>query len=277
MHYTGTVMSVEAPIPARAFTAAVTVGKMAGMDVSEIRRTNLRGLAKRMAAEEGSPDQKGVSALANRTKRAQAQISHIIGDSPRNKPIGDKLARDIERELSLPHGWLDTLQKGPQQRGLRNISVWEEESDLPAESYVLLRRLDVKLAAGHGTHVEGEPQRMNVGQAFRADFVRRKGWTALTHFSVLCTGNSMEPTINDGDSVIVDVSDRVVRLGTKYVYAIRIGDDVKLKRLTRLVVGTILVESDNTSKAEYKSFEIPAETTENCEVLGRAVWRGGDL
>lgn len=63
----------------------------------EIRRENLRAIAN----EKG-----GITALANLIGKSQGQLSHLIGKAP-SKPIGEKIAREIEQKIGLERLWLD--------------------------------------------------------------------------------------------------------------------------------------------------------------------------
>src|SRR6185312_9552035 len=72
------------------------------MNVKEIRRRNLRALARLVG---------GVTHLAERLGKSQSQISHLIGTNP-VKNIGDKLAAEVERAFEKPNGWLDHEQEG---------------------------------------------------------------------------------------------------------------------------------------------------------------------
>ncbi len=67
------------------------------MNIKEIRRHNLRELAKSIG---------GVCRLADRMGRSQPQMSHLVSPKPR-KNIGDKLAAVIEQMFDKPSGWLD--------------------------------------------------------------------------------------------------------------------------------------------------------------------------
>lgn len=69
-------------------------------ELAKIRRKNLQLLS----AEIG-----GQQELAARLEREPAQISHLIGKTPR-KGIGPRLARHIEQRLGKPSGWLDVPQ-----------------------------------------------------------------------------------------------------------------------------------------------------------------------
>ena len=74
-------------------------------------------------------------------------------------------------------------------------------------------------------------------------------------------GDSMEPTLCEGDSVIVDVSEKTVRRDGMYV--IRIGDGLFVKRVQIPPRGLRLL-SDN-------EFYKPIDTTEeDIAIVGRA-------
>lgn len=68
-------------------------------DIKEIRRENMRALAKVAG---------GVSYLANVLSKSQSQISQLIGKCP-SKNIGDRIARQIEEIFNKPRGWMDVL------------------------------------------------------------------------------------------------------------------------------------------------------------------------
>jgi len=68
------------------------------MDNKQIRRLNLKDLV----AEAG-----GTAAFAELVHRSQSQISAMAHGY---KPMGDRLARDLEIHLSKPVGWMDAPQ-----------------------------------------------------------------------------------------------------------------------------------------------------------------------
>ncbi len=67
------------------------------MNVKEIRRKNLRALARAIG---------GVTQLAKHLGKTQSQISHLIGTNP-VKNIGDRFASHVEKIFNKPTGWLD--------------------------------------------------------------------------------------------------------------------------------------------------------------------------
>ncbi|MFN4134250.1 MAG: helix-turn-helix transcriptional regulator [Novosphingobium sp.] len=81
-------------------------------------------------------------------------------------------------------------------------------------------------------------------------------------------GDSMEPTLRDGDEILVDRARRALRAG---IYVIRLDDMLLVKRLEPGPAGTVRIISDN---AAYPRLERPLE---HVELVGRVVWKGGRL
>ncbi|MCW1381447.1 S24 family peptidase [Novosphingobium sp. KCTC 2891] len=81
-------------------------------------------------------------------------------------------------------------------------------------------------------------------------------------------GDSMEPTLRDGDEILVDRTVRPVRAG---IHVIRLDDVLLVKRLETGPAGTLRVISDNPA---YPRMERPFGEV---EIVGRVVWKGGRL
>ena len=76
-------------------------------------------------------------------------------------------------------------------------------------------------------------------------------------------GDSMEPTLRDGDYVLIDEN---INFGTNGIYAIQYGGQILIKRLQFKMDGTILIISDN-DKYDKEVFN-PNENQLPFEVLG---------
>lgn len=76
-------------------------------------------------------------------------------------------------------------------------------------------------------------------------------------------GDSMEPTLKDGDYVLIDEN---INFGTNGIYAIQYGGQILIKRLQFKMDGTILILSDN-DKYEKEAFN-PKENQLPFQVLG---------
>ena len=79
-------------------------------------------------------------------------------------------------------------------------------------------------------------------------------------------GDSMEPTLKDGDYVLIDEN---INFGTNGIYAIQYGGQILIKRLQFKMDGTILIISDNT-KYQSETFN-PQENQLPFQVLGLKV------
>lgn len=76
-------------------------------------------------------------------------------------------------------------------------------------------------------------------------------------------GDSMEPTLRDGDYVLIDEN---INFGTNGIYAIQYGGQILIKRLQFKMDGTILIISDN-DKYDKEVFN-PNENQLPFQVLG---------
>lgn len=129
---------------------------------------------------------------------------------------------------------------------------------------VELQRLDLSLSMGPGTliddYVEAEPVRFDpsfVRLITRAPYHRLKLVTGI--------GDSMYPTLNWGDTIMIDTTDRALAKQDA-IYWISVYGASGLKRLRAIGKGRVLVVSDNPSVPDQ---EVDAE---DLRIEGRAVW-----
>ncbi|MES1979747.1 MAG: S24 family peptidase [Pseudomonadota bacterium] len=152
----------------------------------------------------------------------------------------------------------------------RPIYAWEYEGDLPAGEFVMVPRLNVRLSAGHGRdQVEIELEKSSP-QAFRADWIRSMGLKPSALAAMTASGESMEPTIFDSDSLLMDTSQNEISDGK--VYGLWYDGGERVKRLFRLPGGGLRIQSDN---ARFSPIEVQGDYTDTIRVLGRIVHRSG--
>ncbi len=106
--------------------------------------------------------------------------------------------------------------------------------------------------------------------ALDRNWLRRAGCPqAETVAMATAVGDSMEPTIRDGDLLLVDTG--IADFRDDAIYLLALGETFRVKRVQRLLNGSVVVKSDNPAYAvETLSPEQAAET--NC--LGRVRWIG---
>lgn len=109
--------------------------------------------------------------------------------------------------------------------------------------------------------------------AFRHDWVRAAFRIAPDQLAMeVAVGESMHPTIRDGDLLLVDTTDRAV---TGFgVYVVEVAGERLVKRLQRKVDGSVVLISDNPS---YQADLVPPELAQGLNVVGRVVWAGGEV
>lgn len=138
------------------------------------------------------------------------------------------------------------------------------------EEFALIPGYNVQVAAGHGSIPGDEAPTREL--AFRRKWLRFRGLNENNLALVFAKGDSMEPTISDNETVMVDTSEKILRDG--HIYVIRNGDHLLVKRIQTLWNDGVQLLSDNK---EYPAQEISSTDLEVIEVIGRVVWVGKDL
>ncbi|KCX14526.1 helix-turn-helix transcriptional regulator [Acinetobacter pittii] len=124
---------------------------------------------------------------------------------------------------------------------------------------------DVEVSAGDGAlayHAKDSSNRL----AFRTDWLNSRGLHARDLHVVIARGDSMEPTISDKDSLLVNTAENMPKDG--HVYVIRSGDMLWVKRIQRHIDGSLILISDNKS---YPPMQIDLESTNDVKIIGKVV------
>jgi phage repressor protein C with HTH and peptisase S24 domain len=82
-------------------------------------------------------------------------------------------------------------------------------------------------------------------------------------------GDSMSPTVDDGDVVMVDLMES--RFKDDGIYVLRAGNDLSIKRIQRQPDGSLTIRSDN---AAYERLTVSPDMI---ALFGRVIWVGGRL
>jgi phage repressor protein C with HTH and peptisase S24 domain len=141
---------------------------------------------------------------------------------------------------------------------------------LPPDT-VLIARFDARASAGTGTQLDDSVmlEKVPFPAAFLPDKLRRKP----EHLALIeCTGDSMEPTLHDGDELLVDLSITTLRAGG--IYILRSAGALLTKRVSLRLDGTALIMSDNP---RYPTETVRRGDPTDIDVVGEVIWRGGSL
>jgi len=167
-------------------------------------------------------------------------------------------------KLADQQGWaLDWLLRGIGPRGIGLTAHVDEFAYVPL--------LPIEVSAGGGAFGGDETQRPEVHLAFRRDWLRHNHLAAEHLCAVQVRGNSMEPTLRRGDTVLINLQDQ--RLADGELLVVRIGLDggVVVKRAALTATGSWALRSDNQLAAT--DYLVSGETA----ILGRVVWVGVTL
>ncbi len=152
--------------------------------------------------------------------------------------------------------------------GLKNFSSYGVESENEAvedESNVYIPLVDAVLCAGHGS-LETQDNILDT-IPFPRSFIEQKGNPKnMVLFRV--SGDSMTPTINDKDMVLVDQSKK--QLETGKIYAVGFEDVIYLKQID-FMPKTLVLKSHNK---DYKDIELSVNeyNDEHFRVIGKLLW-----
>ena len=136
----------------------------------------------------------------------------------------------------------------------------------PRGDWVDVARLALGASAGAGA-LAGEEQPIGAFR-FAARWLRSQGLDPAQLSAIAVAGDSMEPTLRDGDEILVDRAQRALRDG---IHVVRVEDAVLVKRLAIGRPGVISLVSDNPA---YRPLELASGEV---EVIGRVVWKSGRL
>ncbi len=191
-----------------------------------------------------------------------AGLSRLIGRNPAyvqqyiKRGTPRRLAEDDRRMLARYFGVEEAVLGAPPAEPDR------------ADGLVPVPRLDVGAAAGAGALDGDERARGHI--AFDPAWLRRVARGGADLLSIIrVAGDSMAPTLNDGDDILVDRSDAAGRLRDG-IYVLRIDEALVVKRLAlNPAARTLSVRSDNPAYPGWPDCPPGA-----VDVVGRVVWTG---
>jgi phage repressor protein C with HTH and peptisase S24 domain len=241
-----------------------------GMTREEIRRANTLELARQIG---------GPAAFGRKMGMSDSQVSQIIGKTP-TKNIGNIVAHRIEDRFEKARGWLDKTHaddvidvddvnhrgaiKGRRETDSseRVLSIDDDEDD-PAVARI--RKVKLRLSAGiigfatEPEHEDGNPI------YFRRDWLAQRGYRPENLIAIRVKGESMEPNLYAGDTVVINTADASPKDGE--VFAVNYeGEDV-VKRLMR-DAGKWWLASDNPDGRRFPRKECSGDM---CLIVGKVV------
>jgi phage repressor protein C with HTH and peptisase S24 domain len=136
------------------------------------------------------------------------------------------------------------------------------------DGLVRVGRFDIGASAGHGA--VNDRDRLVARMAFDKAWLRQLCGSASARLSLIrVQGDSMAPTLSDGDDILVDESDSAERLRDG-IYVLRRDDSLMVKRIALSPAGKLVtIKSDNPAYPEWRDCELGG-----LQIIGRVVWAG---
>lgn len=208
-------------------------------------------------------NEESLRSFAQRANVSEGSLRNLIkGGYPRLDSLVDiAIAGNVNIE------WLAT-GKGPMRPG-EQPSASADASELVRE-FALIPGYNIQVSAGSGALPTDETPTRKL--AFRHKWLKYKGLKEKDLVLVFADGDSMEPTISDNNTLMIDTSQRELKDG--HIYVIRTNSHLIVKRVQTLWNKGILLLSDNK---EYKEQQVEPNEADDLEVIGRVVWIGKDV
>lgn len=180
----------------------------------------------------------------------------------------------VAKMSGRPVGWLEGEPEGGHVAAepaapffVRKKKQVNARDDLA--EFFFVPEVDVRASAGAGQLVDSEEV---IGKfAFRRSWLRQKGLRPDMLAVVRAKGDSMTPTVCDGDILLVDRA--AEGLTSDGIYLVEQSNHVQCKRLQLELGRGLIVKSDNPA---YRDQRLTPKQAESLRIVGRVIWVGGE-
>jgi phage repressor protein C with HTH and peptisase S24 domain len=129
-------------------------------------------------------------------------------------------------------------------------------------------KVKARLSAGGGSFEVGTE--IQGYYAFQQEWLRKKGEPKRMVLMDIF-GNSMEPELKDGDTVLIDESQKDIIAGA--LYAVGVDDTIMVKRVEKHP-NKLVLRSDNHN---YLPIYLEGEETHSIRIIGKVIWAGREF
>lgn len=143
--------------------------------------------------------------------------------------------------------------------------------DLPDPDMIYVPESRIEFAAGNGRSAQYELIEDEEPASYRLSWFQRERINPERVRRFRVSGDSMEPMLYPRDTILVNTDETNIVDGK--LYAIRYGDELRVKYLSRRLDGTVVLRSVNPA---YKDEEVsPEMAQEHISVIGRVRDKSG--
>ncbi|MEH6814550.1 MAG: helix-turn-helix domain-containing protein [Motiliproteus sp.] len=223
--------------------------------------SRLRTRRKELKLTQGELGRKiGVSAAA---------ISQLEKGESKNPSSQNLLS--LAKTLHCSPDWLQTGKDISPKKPSENHP--DQSSDHLFSELVNIPVYDAQLAAGSGTWADGDT--IVDSMPFLRAWLTKNGLPCIGMVVAYATGESMHPTIKDGDTLLIDTNQK--RPVADQVFGFANGDsELRVKRLSKRLDGMWVIRSDSSDLA-YRDEVMSPQDISGLHIIGRVVKVIGDL
>ncbi|SIN59671.1 Phage repressor protein C, contains Cro/C1-type HTH and peptisase s24 domains [Parasphingorhabdus marina DSM 22363] len=198
-----------------------------------------------------------------------ASMSRFLGKNPAyvqqfiKRGTPRRLAEDDRRKLAAYYRISETELGGP---------VPAAQSRVPRDGKAGLVRIpQLQVAASAGPGALAEEDRLDGNMGFGPEWLKKLSVDPAKLSIIRVDGDSMDPTLCDGDDIMVDhrAAELPLRDG---IYVLRMDDVLLVKRIALRPGGRLSIRSDNSQYPDWEDVEA-ADT----RIIGRVIWTGRRL
>jgi phage repressor protein C with HTH and peptisase S24 domain len=175
-----------------------------------------------------------------------------ITQAKKNDSIPIKWITELSQLFNVNPDW---LEKGTGSKGL--------SQNIYHEIFLQVPKIKSRLSAGGGSF-ETEPD-IKEFYSFRKDWLSKKG-KSRDMILMDIFGNSMEPELKEGDTVLIDQSQKAVLAGA--IYAVGFDDTIVIKRLEKRPKELVLLSENE----RYPMMRFRDEEMDNVRIIGKVIW-----
>ena len=197
-------------------------------------------------------DATGISSQSELAKELEINRSGIT-HARNNDKIPDKWIVKLYRKFGFNPQWIET--------GIGNVFIHTQSANDVEFKYI--PKVAARLSAGTGSFECEED--VTDYLSFPKKWLSGKG-SANRMVAMEVFGQSMEPIIKEGDTVLIDQSQNNILAGA--IYAVGVEDTILIKRLEKHPNKLVLC-SDNR---DYEPIYLRKEEMDKIRIIGKVIW-----
>lgn len=205
----------------------------------------------------------------------QSELARLLGIKPQSVQQWEK--GDSAPKLERLKAIADILKVSLESlTGEKPMPVVREQFVETGDDIVKVPRFSAEASMGVGSEVHPDDELVLDFMPLSVSWLRQNVSCSSFRNLQLITGkgDSMVPTIEDGDILLVDTG--IERVVSDAIYALNVGGELFVKRVQRNLDGGLIIISDNK---EYEKMFISKTDIDNVRIIGRVVfsWKANRL